>query len=615
MKSLTRTLPKVLAPVFLLAASACQDTSGPTTLLDLPIASSVVIDFQAGDGDQFLFLPPLASGEPSAPLATGLDLTVTICDPTDACETTTAREEDDHYQVNWKSSKAQVGIEYAVTVNGSGISLGELTLTLEKKGNDKAGRTFPIKFWVGETLGEAVAEVADCLGDDRCNAAVVPADETVPTTIVTEDENGATMGEVTFPPASVPEGGLIVTLDCRQGGFDPGEGPLPTALDQWPLFCHVDVANPDGSAFTGSLASDASIEICVVDDLISGQSAFHGFVDHADLLLGKSSTDTDFAFLPPGPESLSCAGATTTASASPAQRVLDALGTRLARIFSPVMPEKLYARPVMFRDGGVGGLVSSFSDINPVSPAIIAGTVSFGGSGSGIAGVTVTLSGDAAASTTTNTAGAYSFSPLPAALTGSSYTVTVSGLPVGETLATSSQAVSVTGSGTFVADFETELPAGFFYNPDTGNYYRAEATRLSWPDARTAADALTFRACVGHLVTITSAGEEAFVLGNMPQVIVAAAGSGLGGGYWLGAYQPDGGNLSIEPSGGWEWVTGEPFGAYTNWAGAEPNNLGNNEHTMQYLGDWSSSEQDEQDMWNDEPGDRLYGYVVEYECP
>jgi hypothetical protein len=575
----------------------------------------VAIGFEAGDGDQFLFLPPLAPGNPSAALATGLDLSVTVCDPSATCETVAAKEHDDHYQVNWKSDKAQAGVAYSVSVSGSGVSLGELTLTLEQKGKDKAGSTFPIKFWVGETLGGAVAEVADCVGDDRCNAAPVPDGEE--TTIVTQDENGNTMGEVTFPDAAVPAGGLIVTLDCREGGYDPGEGPLPTDLDQWPLFCHVDVRNPDGTEFTGTLASDASIEICVVDELESGQAPFHGFADSEDLLLGKSHTGSDFEFLPPGPENLSCIGATTqTASASPVGRMFDAIGSRLAWVLSPVLPRKLYARR-MFRDGGVGGLVSSFSDINPVQPATIAGIVTEGGTGDPIPGVTMTLGGGPAgwpsAVTTTDANGEYSFSPLQAEVGGSGYTVTVSDLPVGETLAAATQVVSVTGSGTFAADFETVLPAGLFYNPDNGNYYSAPTTRLSWPDADAAASALSFRACVGHLATITSAAENAFIATNMPQAIAAAPGSGLGGGYWLGGFQPaavaDG---PLEPAGGWEWVTGESFYGYLNWSigtGEPTNFLG--EHTLQFIGDWNTAEAS---AWNDEPGDRLYGYVVEYDC-
>ena len=442
--------------------ASCEDTSGPTDALDVPVANAVVVDFQAGGGSQFLFLPPLAPGSPSAPLATGLDLSVRICDPSDDCQVVEAKEEDDHYHANWKSSKARAGTEYSVTVEGSGVTLGRIRITLEHKGKDKAGSTFPIKFWVGNTLGNAVAAVADCVGDDRCNAQVVPDAPTTSITIETQDENGATMGGVTFPPAAVPAGGLIVTLDCRQGGYAPGDGPLPTDLDQWPLFCHVDVRNPDGSAYVGSLPGDASIEICVVDDDI--QPTYHGFPDHDDLLLGKSSTGTDFMFLPPGPESLDCTGATTqTAMASPVGRMIDALGSKLAWALSPIAPKKLYARRMRFRDGGVGGLVSSFSDINPVEPAYITGTVTDGDTDAPIPGIIVTLGGDASMADTTDALGGYAFGPLQAAAGGgSSYTVTVAGPPV---FPTPSQFVSVTGSGTFTADFASEVTVAYSLVP------------------------------------------------------------------------------------------------------------------------------------------------------
>jgi hypothetical protein len=156
-------------------------------------------------------------------------------------------------------------------------------------------------------------------------------------------------------------------------------------------------------------------------------------------------------------------------------------------------------------------------------------------------------------------------------------------------------------------DIGWALPQAFF-NPATGNYYQAFATRETWADARDAADDLSFGVCEGHLATITSAAENAFIVTNMPQVAVAAAGSGLGGGYWIGGFQPAG---SPEPGGGWAWVTGEPF-SYTNWATTpEPNNSGG-EESMQFIGDWRP---EERTMWNDEGGFKEYGYVVEYECP
>ncbi|MBX3199705.1 MAG: hypothetical protein KF894_16335 [Labilithrix sp.] len=83
----------------------------------------------------------------------------------------------------------------------------------------------------------------------------------------------------------------------------------------------------------------------------------------------------------------------------------------------------------------------------------------------------------------------------------------------------------------------------------------------------------------GHLVTITSAAEEAFVaalIGSVPTAMNDTYGP------WIGAYQPpgDGGQ---EPADGWVWVTGEPW-AYTRWVDGEPNDTGGQEHYAHYLG-------------------------------
>ena len=50
--------------------------------------------------------------------------------------------------------------------------------------------------------------------------------------------------------------------------------------------------------------------------------------------------------------------------------------------------------------------------------------------------------------------------------------------------------------------------------------------------------------------------------------------------YWLGGFQDLTSPNYSEPSGGWTWVTGEPW-SYTNWFPGEPNNTGGGED---YLG-------------------------------
>ncbi|MEC8734017.1 MAG: lectin-like protein [Planctomycetota bacterium] len=101
----------------------------------------------------------------------------------------------------------------------------------------------------------------------------------------------------------------------------------------------------------------------------------------------------------------------------------------------------------------------------------------------------------------------------------------------------------------------------------------------------------------GHLVTITSAAEGVMLRNNvLPNVYVDS-------GIAIGLVQQPG---SVEPDGGWQWVTGEPL-VYTNWDVNEPNNAGNpgSEDYGQIYGDGA---------WNDASGEALInGIIIEYE--
>lgn len=575
-----------------LFAVGCTDGGAPTSLDPFGPQATVTVIYQAGNGGEFAFLEPLEKGLPAGPLATGLTPIITICNvstlPATGCIDLDTFEEADHYHANWRDKTALPDETYSIEVFTSfGLQIGSLELLLDGENGDKAGRTFPIKFWVGEGLGDAIVAAENCIGDDRCNADAVSADAPNEIVITTRNEAGDTMAQLTFPQGSVPAGGLVVTLDCRAGGFAPGQGPLPTALDQWPLFCNILANNPDGSPFTGTLAADAKLDICVVDDQL--QSAYHAFPNHDDLVLGKSNGPGDFTFLSKVPSDLtSCSGNTTVADLGLGDRILDELDGWLAPAFGVLMPEGLRAAPMWFRDGGVGGLIGSFSDINPVQPAYISGTVSH--ASAGIEGVTVTLSGAASAVATTDAGGSYSFGPLQAATgAGSSYTVTVTP-PQGETFADPDIDVVVTGSGTTTVDFETELPAGMYFYPGTGNYYSAVTSATTWSAANAAANAMSFRGCSGHLATMTSAGETAFAVANMTQA--ADDGYLLGGQYINGA---------------WTWVTGEQW-SYDNWHAGEPSGDGT---VLQFFGRWGTPI----DQWNDTIDQFThFGYLVEYSC-
>ena len=80
-----------------------------------------------------------------------------------------------------------------------------------------------------------------------------------------------------------------------------------------------------------------------------------------------------------------------------------------------------------------------------------------------------------------------------------------------------------------------------------------------------------------HLASITSAAENQWIVGC------------FGTNYFLGGVQTPG---APEPSGGWTWLGGDPWG-YTNWSGNEPNNAGGNENRLQMTtaGTWNDLSQ------------------------
>jgi len=102
-----------------------------------------------------------------------------------------------------------------------------------------------------------------------------------------------------------------------------------------------------------------------------------------------------------------------------------------------------------------------------------------------------------------------------------------------------------------VGKFEATFGQGF---PDYGSH--------DWYEAAEYAETLTYEGVNGHLATITSK-EEAEKIHSLLD----------GHSYWLGGFQ----NLSSpdysEPSGGWEWVTGEKFN-HSIWPSCQedPNN-------------------------------------------
>jgi PKD repeat protein len=133
-----------------------------------------------------------------------------------------------------------------------------------------------------------------------------------------------------------------------------------------------------------------------------------------------------------------------------------------------------------------------------------------------------------------------------------------------------------------------------------GHYYEAiyVPSDISWENAKTAAELLSYSGVNGHLATITSLDENEFIVKNI-------------NGYncWLGGIQQAG---NLDPAAGWQWVTGEQWD-YTNWAGGEPNdNYGGERGVLPYGSPENALEFG--GYWNDYPSVvPVDGYIVEYD--
>lgn len=152
-----------------------------------------------------------------------------------------------------------------------------------------------------------------------------------------------------------------------------------------------------------------------------------------------------------------------------------------------------------------------------------------------------------------------------------------------------------------IQDVSTEpLPPDVYLNPANGHLYRyvSVAAGVTWEHAKEAASGMTLRGMRGHLVTITSPEESAWLMSRFPAAYRVFRG------FWLGGYQDMHAPDYSEPKVGWRWVTGEPF-RWTNWRTGEPNDL---DGTSNYLNTF------EDGTWNDTANDDpIKGYIVEFE--
>ena len=146
-----------------------------------------------------------------------------------------------------------------------------------------------------------------------------------------------------------------------------------------------------------------------------------------------------------------------------------------------------------------------------------------------------------------------------------------------------------------------------------GHFYEAVdlATQISWHDAKALAEAAG-----GHLATITSAAEDAWVTVNLLTLVSGSGGSNRLG-PWIGGYQDMASPSYSEPSGGWTWISGEPW-SYTNWGSSagtigEPNNNPAPENYLHYYVTGTGTYSGWNDLGDFDTGNPVDSYLIEYD--
>lgn len=145
-------------------------------------------------------------------------------------------------------------------------------------------------------------------------------------------------------------------------------------------------------------------------------------------------------------------------------------------------------------------------------------------------------------------------------------------------------------------------PAGYYYNPSNGHFYRPVSTTATYPNAKLLSSQQTFKGQQGYLVTLTSSDEENFVILNVPQNnIWIALTDEVTEAQWKIDAGPEAGTL-IKTSNG--QTAGNIVGQYNNWCGGEPNNAGNEDYAVTKWGGGS--------CWNDLPAHFSNPYIIEF---
>lgn len=148
----------------------------------------------------------------------------------------------------------------------------------------------------------------------------------------------------------------------------------------------------------------------------------------------------------------------------------------------------------------------------------------------------------------------------------------------------------------------TVNPAGYFYNPINGHFYRPISTPATYDNAKALSAGQTFKGQTGYLVTITSANEESFIITNVPQSnIWFALTDRSQEGFWRVDAGPESGTLIKTQNG---QFAGNVAGQYNNWCVGEPNNSGDEDFAVTKWGGGT--------CWNDLPASFSNPYIVEF---
>ncbi|HEY4368344.1 MAG TPA: hypothetical protein VGN07_14005 [Steroidobacteraceae bacterium] len=154
-----------------------------------------------------------------------------------------------------------------------------------------------------------------------------------------------------------------------------------------------------------------------------------------------------------------------------------------------------------------------------------------------------------------------------------------------------------------------------------GRYYQVViANKITWDAAKSAAEQRAYQGIQGHLATIGSPEEDAFIQQLRQQTLSAPHAAITGSELWVGGYQLPCQITQPEPGCGWIWLNGESISPvnvgspYTHWLPGEPNNLrpppnANNIVSEDHLAIGKNGAFG----WNDEGHlPNVWGYVIEY---